>query len=495
MKRSRLIKFFVFALSVVTLLFFLLSIPDSEQPAPQKASRRPFIWNQDERWEALERRFADARASGCSQLAESLNTGLTRCSLFIATLTHQPLPAEDSLFDMIEQEVFSLAPYVGACPDRLPEYTRAVVDLRTAIKKQSEQWDMKAQFVRDRMYRLLYGNRAALEEVMLQTKEFPAGIRCVDEPSSTPKATMLGIEVRSGDILVSRGGAPTSALISRGNDYPGNFSHVALLHVDSVSGQISIIESHIEKGVAIATLDEYLHDTKLRVMVLRLRSDLPELQSDPLLPHKAAALVLAEARTRHIPYDFAMDFNDSSAYFCSEVASAAYRKSGVTLWMGLSTISSSGVASWLGAFGVKHFETQEPADLEYDPQLCVVAEWRDPATLYKDHVDNAVIDAMLEEAERGKELSYDWYMLPFARIAKGYSVLLNLFGVVGPVPEGMNATAALKHKSFNARHDAVTVATREMAQEFRKLNGYTPPYWKLLGFARLEQSRIDGGME
>ena len=30
----------------------------------------------------------------------------------------------------------------------------------------------------------------------------------------------------------------------------------------------------------------------------------------------------------------------------------------------------------------------QDADLEYDPQLSIVAEWRNPETLFKDHLDN-----------------------------------------------------------------------------------------------------------
>src|SRR5947199_229831 len=83
---------------------------------------------------------------------------------------------------------------------------------------------------------------------------------------------------------------------------------------------------------------------------------------------------------------------------CSEVASAAYEPRGIRLWQGLSSMSTPGVVGWLGSFGVRHFTTQAPADLEYDPQLVVVAEWRDPEALARDHVHNAIIDAMLEEA-------------------------------------------------------------------------------------------------
>src|SRR6185503_19225813 len=97
------------------------------------------------------------------------------------------------------------------------------------------------------------------------------------------------------------------------------------------------------------------------------------------------------ARTSHVPYDFEMDYRDPSAQFCSEVASAAYARRGVHLWRGLSSMSGRGLARWLGAFGVRNFVTLAPSDLEYDPQMSVVAEWRDPEALFSDHLDNAVL--------------------------------------------------------------------------------------------------------
>src|SRR2546427_10624194 len=158
---------------------------------------------------------------------------------------------------------------------------------------------------RARLYRSLYGLRGAVEEVM---PHHPDGVTALldgrHEPSATPATTVHGVEIHSGDILVSRGGYPTSALIARGNDYPGNFSHIALVHVDSVSHVASAIEAHIERGVAVSTADEYLGDKKLRIMVLRLRADLPQLARDPQLPHRAAALALERARSGRIGYDF-----------------------------------------------------------------------------------------------------------------------------------------------------------------------------------------------
>jgi hypothetical protein len=179
-----------------------------------------------------------------------------------------------------------------------------------------------------------------------------------------------------------------------------------------------------------------------------------------------------------------MDYTDPSRLFCSEVASSVYRELGVTLWTGLSTLSAPGLRRWLAGFGVRHFETQEPSDLEYDPQLVAVAEWRDPDWLFRDHVDNAVLDAMLAGADRGDDLVFPWYSLPPARLAKGYSWLLERLGKAGPVPEGMSAGAALQNQAFSKRQRALAARVTAEADRFTRERGYPPPYWELVEMAR-----------
>jgi hypothetical protein len=151
--------------------------------------------------------------------------------------------------------------------------------------------------------------------------------------------------------------------------------------------------------------------------------------------------------------------------------------------MGLSTITRPGIRRWLSAFGVRHFETQEPSDLEYDPQLAVVAEWRDPVTLWQDHVDNAVIDAMLDDADSGTGLGYAWYRLPLARLAKGYSTVRVMLGSHGPIPEGMSAASALHHEAFVARQQQLAAEVRLAADQLQAAQGYRPSYWTLVRLA------------
>jgi hypothetical protein len=459
-------------------------------PAPRSvvadapAGARPFVWGRDSLWNALSASFDAARTTGCTLKG----TELDHVAAKLEPLGKDRVAATDPALDSLEDAFFKLGVQAAACGAMANDYVGLQGRLRNAIKWQSTAWDLNDRVVRDRLYRALYGSRAAAEEVMLQQGDNVDAL-LLGSPvgSGAPSAMSNGVELRSGDILVSRGGYPTSALIARGNDYPGNFSHIAFVHVDSATHEISVIEAHIERGVAIGTVEEYLAGKKYRVMLLRLRPDLPALQRDPLLPHRAATTMLSRARTEHIPYDFSMDYADPSRLFCSEVVSASYRDHGVTLWTGLSTISAPGLRNWLSSLGVRQFETQEPSDLEYDPQLSVVAEWRSAPSLFDDHLDNAVTDVMLEGAERGEALTFDWYALPVARLLKGYSWVRGALGGVGSIPEGMAPSAALRNRDYNARHNELKAALRSRADRWQADHGYSPPYWTLVSLMR------DGG--
>jgi hypothetical protein len=464
----------------------VLLIPDASPPAPKGAGKQAFAWKRDAFWSELESKFREARTWASAERLTRFDQSFEQLHRTLDPLAATNLPPTALLFDELENQFFQIAPTAAVCPERLPEFTGAAARMCQIIKRQSERWPMDSAEARTRIYRLLYGGRAAVEEAMLQSPGATKALalNSTNDLSTTPGADMLGVKIHSGDILLSRGGAATSALIARGNDFPGNFSHVALVHVDATTKKISVIESHIESGVGVSSIEKYLADTKLRIMVLRLRNDLPPLATEPLLPHRAASQALSNALARHIPYDFAMNHADASQQFCSEVAAAAYRPVGITLWMGLSHLSTPGVTGWLSALGVRHFETQEPSDLEYDPQLRVVAEWRDLETLFQDHADNAVIDVMLEAAEGGETLTYNWWLLPPVRLAKAWSATLNRFGKVGPVPEGMNATTALRVRRLTSNHAILKARLLEKAEIFKSERGYVPPYWELMRIAR-----------
>lgn len=494
---SRLLKWIAWVVGALLLLYSILLIPFGDAVFTPAAGDQPpkpvFTWNQDEYWMRLETTYRSLHQAGCVVAVSTLDSKFHNVKKILSQLEQTRFQPEEPVFRQLENLVFEMGPVVSACNTRVTEYIKLIAAIRSAIKVQSIGWDLNSVAGRSTLYRLLYGARAAAEEVILQA---PAGVVAPlalgkSESSQTPSAVVENVRVHSGDILVSRGGAATSALIARGNDYPGNFSHIAFVYINPDTHTPYIVEALIEQGVVISTVDKYLKDKKLRIMLLRFRADLPQLKTDPMLPHKAAERAYTKALMDHTPYDFEMNYQDHRKLFCSEVVSAGYEPFGITLWTGISHISSPGLRRWLSAFGVRYFKTQEPSDLEYDPQLSVVAEWRNQATLKEDHADSAVTDVMLEGAERGEKLDYPLYRLPLVRLVKAYSTVLNSMGKVGPIPEGMSSIAALRYVGYTKKHDDIAVALAEKVVSFKNKYGYEPPYWQLVRLGRSAKQVVD----
>ncbi|MGB5402621.1 MAG: YiiX/YebB-like N1pC/P60 family cysteine hydrolase [Robiginitalea sp.] len=473
-------------LLVLAGVYCLLLIPlPQKDGALQKPSQAPFVWDQDALWEQLEASFLSGKAMPAATLDSLVNHMAMETDSLLLAHADKRISPEDGFYPRIETRFFQIAPLIAAQHNRSDWHIRFYNSVRKKLKEDAMYWDMNSDAARNMSYRVLYGMRAAVEEVLLQStnEQFVSTMYVSDEASATPAAKIMGIPIHSGDMLVSRGGAEVSAFISRGNDFPGNFSHVALVYISEDTNEPYFVEAHIEKGVAIASREAYLKDKKLRFMVMRPRAHLQALKADPMLPHKAALYMYEEAQERHIPYDFKMDYYDPSAMFCSEVGSYAYKQFGVGLWEFTSTISSPGIIDWLHNFGVEHFVTQMPSDLEYDPSLSVVAEWRDKETLFQDHLDNAVMDALIGRANAGEKLTYNRWLLPVARVIKAYSFLLTSLGKEGIIPEGMSPVTALKNNDFVERFQQVKARTELKIAAFENEQSYVPPYWQLVRFA------------
>ena len=473
-------------LLIIAVLYIVLLIPfPKKENELKKPSETSFVWNKDDLWRTLEMTFKEAKNKSSNELdtiVYNLSIEADKLLEEFEAITREP---QDPIFELIETSFFDIAPLIAAQENKSDWYIRFYNRVRKKIKTDSRYWDMSNESVRHLCYRILYGMRATVEEIVLQSKDdaFISTVHVSDERSKTPSIDMLGIKVHSGDLLVSRGGAEVSAFISRGNDFPGNFSHVAIVHIDQKTNEPYFVEAHIERGVDIATLDEYLSDKKLRFMVMRPRMDLPLMLANPSLPYEASEYIYNESQKRHIPYDFKMDYFDASEMFCSEVGSYAYKQFGIDLWEFESTISSPGIIEWLNIFGVENFVTQMPSDLEYDPMLSVVAEWRDKETLFKDHLDNAVMDALIGRANNGEKLDYNIWQLPLARLVKGYSLVLNVFGKDGVIPKGMDAVSALKNNEFVKRFQGCKSLTESKIETFKEENNYLPPYWQMVRMA------------
>ena len=472
-------------LGVLALTLFFRPEPSLSQLSP--AQSQPFKWDRAQLFKALERDFNKARASSLETTALEMSTledeGQSILSAIVGS--GEKVPFED--LARLETIQFRLAARAATHVSLLPRAQEFINSARIRVMQAARSWPVNRTDVHEGIYRVIYGGRTAIEEALAQNQSssFPSLIVIENVPSSTPSTLVRGVKVHSGDIILSRGGAPTSALIARGNNFPGNFSHAALVYVDPQTGIPTVIESLIERGVVLTSLEEFLQYKSLRILLLRLWPEHPALREDPQAPHEAASFMLSRVQDKHIPYDFPMDWKDPTRFFCSEVPYHAYRSVGIDLWAYQSRISSPGLVNWLGSMGVRHFTTLVPTDLEYDPRLAVVAEWRNLETLRQDRFDNVTMDALLEGAEKGDRLTYAWYKLPVAKIVKGWSLLQSVLGVTPKIPKGMSASTALRVDVLtNQIHPPLRTDIEEAATKFKEANGYEAPYWALMDLAR-----------
>ncbi len=454
-------------IGLVVMLVLLCSPVPAPNPS-QFVEPQPFRWDRDGLFGILEEEFRTARHAAPDARTAALRTLESHGDSLLTAATREFSPSDDLLREL-ETVQFRIATIAAADSSLLPDASRLITRTRVSMLRAAAGWE-PGRPTHEALYRIVYGGRAALEEALVQAgpDALPA-LRLIEPvPSGAPYTLVHGVRVHSGDILLSRGGAPTSALIARGNDFPGSFSHVALVHVDDQTGVATVIESLIEHGVVRSAPEEYLQAKKRRVLLLRLRDASGDLS------HRAATAMLERARSERIRYDFPMDWQDPDAMFCSEVVYHAYLDQGLDLWAIRSAMSSPGLMKWLAGLGVKHFLTLVPSDLEYDPRLAAVAEWRDVDALRAERRDNAAMDALLEAADEGYRLGYEWYRLPAARVLR----------LAGRLPPGMSAPAALRVEALNKRVFPVIIEKIEAAeQQFRDQQGYHAPYWELVRFA------------
>ncbi len=233
--------------------------------------------------------------------------------------------------------------------------------------------------------------------------------------------------VRSGDVLLSRGAAFTSAAIARLGDVDSQFSHAALVYIDSETHEKYTIEAHIEIGVVVAPFKKYLGDGKVRSALFRY--------GDPVLAHEAARIMYEKAkaamdRKENIHYDFTLDVKDHSSIFCSEVVATGFEeasKGRVMVPMFMSRVTPKN-RSFVDRLGVTATQSYMPGDTEVDPRFELIAEWRDfsrmRATRYKD----AVLTKVYEWIET-KNYTFD--PTAFTKAASGVAWVLRHTPFVG----------------------------------------------------------------
>jgi len=214
-----------------------------------------------------------------------------------------------------------------------------------------------------------------------------------------------GVEdLESGDVILSRGNAYSSAAIARIGETDTNFSHLSFVYEDPNQKQWTT-EAHIEIGNIVMPIETHIEQRNARSVLFRYE--------DTRMADRASECIFNKVREQqetgtNIQYDFEMNYKDDKRIFCSEVIYKGFQcasggKIDVPLYK---TKFKKTTVPFLQTLGLKlnesnveSFDTFGPGDIEYDHRFKLVAEWRNPAKMEDSRMKDAILTKLFEWME------------------------------------------------------------------------------------------------
>jgi hypothetical protein len=129
-------------------------------------------------------------------------------------------------------------------------------------------------------------------------------------------------DLKSGDVILSRGNAYSSAAIARIAQSDYQFSHLSFVFQDPQSRDLFTSEAHIEIGSVVAPIKDHLEEKNVRSVVFRYRDEDISARASKAIYE----LVKKHQESgKNIEYDFSMNYKDDSKFFCSEIVSQGFK--------------------------------------------------------------------------------------------------------------------------------------------------------------------------
>jgi len=291
-------------------------------------------------------------------------------------------------------------------------------------------------------------------------------------------------DLKSGDLLVSRGNAPTSALIARLGDTDGQFSHVAMVYVHPSTHQVLMMEEHIEVGSAIRPYEVYAADHNFRVTVYR--------HHNAKLAADAAQVIynrFYDPNKEHVvPYDFRMVMDNPRELFCSEVAYEGFKEAsnGSVLLGKYRTQFHPKNRSLLNRFGIKTESMFAPSDVEMEPNFEVLGEWRDVSRVISNQMMDAILTKLLAWGDEG-------YVFAPTMVMKLKADLGHLLRLIGfkkkELPTNMPISVISTVFALDPTVNALLGALSKENESVKAMTGFNMTFGNM--FKKLEELRID----
>jgi hypothetical protein len=212
-------------------------------------------------------------------------------------------------------------------------------------------------------------------------------------------------DLKSGDVILSRGNAYSSAAIASITETNYQFSHLSLVYKDQESKELFTSEAHIEIGSVVTPFQKHISEKNVRSVIFRFK--------DEDVAERASKIMVQKIKKQqelgiNIQYDFSMNYRDDSRLFCSEIISNGYKLAlpDSDYLPKFTSKLKKGIVSFVRTIGVpvtsktiENYDIFAPGDIQFDPHFDLVAEWRNPKKMEESRFKDYVLTKMFERME------------------------------------------------------------------------------------------------
>ena len=218
------------------------------------------------------------------------------------------------------------------------------------------------------------------------------------------------IDLRSGDLLLTRSDTFDGAMIAQAGDSPTGFSHLALVAVDPQTHETFVIESTAAKGVDLVPAREWMLEAHVRTVVYRaLDQDLARRAGEQTLQWVRDF----KSRGETYPYDFLMNTDDHTQIYCAELVRVAFERASsgqVSLPEHRTTFDSLKDRSFMSDLGIRATTVFSPGDVEVDSHFALLGEFRRMQMVHsaESHFDGMSTLTQLRIQDATMESIFEW---------------------------------------------------------------------------------------
>lgn len=402
------------------------------------------------------------------------------CAQFVGKITNYLfyLPA-DHFIPKTPQEVELLKTHGSEIMD-------TIFQMRVSLHDKLREFDARNELSVDCRQKMREGFQYARfsEEYLLdwlfKNKVFnfkKTPIMATSKPNTWTNPKYAGFELKSGDVMIIRGKSYVSAMIARIADEEGNFSHLAIVGEDK-AGKKYVVEALIQYGTIVTPLEKWRDQEDARIALYR--------QPDEALAKAAARKIYDKAqgaldRKQGIRYDFAMNDDDYSTLFCSEVIRYAYDMASGGKFIVpkyRSTMTKFKGTDYPKNLGVTKSTLFAPYDVEVDPRFDFVAEYRYFPLLRQVRMQDSVLQSVYSwMTDKG----YEFHWNPGNTVKAYLAKFIRQFGMkADTLPTYMPVQSIKTTLQFQSVATELENNIYAKEKEFYAKKGYLPSFQDML---------------